>query len=280
MLASYFHQLQRQSGSPVNPTPESPLYCPRADFYTLVRMQECPRHTFELLSDLRDLTDLFLEAERYAMRDRRFADSFNHAHEYENPRERNAMQGLRIASRILGLPSAADPSAAGQPCYGDWAYEACRLAALIYVHALTSRTPLSASTGAAAAASASTSGAMLLFALRDALVRSDVSDCWGDMAGVLLWATLVGAVAARGVHEPDMLATRRWMSALAVRCTLLLAFEHPVPLLSSLRKMLDVIGFCSATATGSSGTTTSASEDDLSVTASGSVDHLDLDTGY
>jgi hypothetical protein len=82
-----------------------------------------------------------------------------------------------------------------------------------------------------------TGPAALLSNLQAAIENSDISDCWADMAGVLLWVGLVAGAASRhGDKVP-----RKWFSALAVRCSIMLCFEHPGPVHATLLKMGEVV---------------------------------------
>jgi hypothetical protein len=66
-------------------------------------------------------------------------------------------------------------------------YESCRLAALIYCHVLYDRFPSSDIINISPSLP-------LLHSLQAALVKTDISECWGDMAGVLYWCALVGGI--------------------------------------------------------------------------------------
>ncbi|KAF2471954.1 uncharacterized protein BDR25DRAFT_284279 [Lindgomyces ingoldianus] len=77
----------------------------------------------------------------------------------------------------------------------------------------------------------------LLISLKTAIDSSDLSDCWSDMAGVLLW---IGLVAGATSHKSDKVV-KKWFSALAVRCSIVLCFEHPEAVHCTLLKMGEVI---------------------------------------
>jgi hypothetical protein len=82
-----------------------------------------------------------------------------------------------------------------------------------------------------------TSPSALLTNLRTAIENSDMSDCWSDMAGVLWWIALVTGSASRRSDK----VLKKWYRALAVRCSILLCFEHPEPVHATLLRMSEVI---------------------------------------
>ncbi|KAJ4412151.1 hypothetical protein N0V91_000619 [Didymella pomorum] len=74
--------------------------------------------------------------------------------------------------------------------------------------------------------------------LKDALDLSDLSECWSDMAGVLLWVALTAGAAS---HKIDDYALKKWFRALAVRTSLLLCFEHPEAIHATYLKMSRIV---------------------------------------
>jgi hypothetical protein len=78
----------------------------------------------------------------------------------------------------------------------------------------------------------------LLHSLKEALENSDLSDCWGDMSGVLLWIGLTAGAASRHV---DDIVLKRYFSAMVVRVVLMLSFEHPEPLHATMLRMTELI---------------------------------------
>lgn len=242
------------------PIPESPLFCPRLDFGTIKNSTRCAKHTLDLLIAVRDMTTLFL----------------NNGSTISTTQKD---QQLNLLHHILSLPSSTHYSRAINPVYGDWTYEACRIAAVIQAIAITKRIPLSqacvvaarwqahppASSAYSYSASSSysysaSSSSYLhpyradsvfhtpsppadpplpsspLHALRAALDRSDLSNCWDDMAGVLFWVALVGGAAA----SPGDRLLRKWLVAMSVRCSIVLAFGHGAAVVGALRMLLRV----------------------------------------
>jgi len=88
--------------------PESPLFCPRPNFYTLPRCSRCSSHTLRILRSARKLVDSMVED--------------NIDVDYEKTR-----------ADLLSMP----PVTTG----GDYIYESCRLAALLMIQANDAQIP-------------------------------------------------------------------------------------------------------------------------------------------
>ena len=81
---------------------------------------------------------------------------------------------------------------------------------------------------------------------QNALMRTDLSFCWDHLAGVLFWVSLVAGAAANpgpmaneervGVDED----TRKWLTAVAVRCCIVLSFEYGHAVLETLKRMVSI----------------------------------------
>ncbi|KAF7679307.1 hypothetical protein GT037_003055 [Alternaria burnsii] len=83
-----------------------------------------------------------------------------------------------------------------------------------------------------------TSQSKFLQELVDALEKSDMSNCWDYMAGVLLWIALTaGAASSKSDHK----VLRRYFSALAIRVSMFLCFEHPEALHATLLRMANIL---------------------------------------
>ncbi|GME34465.1 hypothetical protein GTA08_BOTSDO00867 [Neofusicoccum parvum] len=211
---------------------ESPIFCPRNDFYSIA--PQCSDCTLQILRDMREMTDLFVNSERTVRQQTR-------RDEYPYPRQLSS-QFWSFHNRMLDLPANSDPSTfhpdGGGP---DHVYEACRHAAILYSYAIAARVPIStagqyfehaypqmspavhvdaakstpsffdADTPSAASdvaltpASHGSSSTTSSFssphpsvAILAAIQRTpNVQDAWGDLVGVLLWVTLVATTAAR-----------------------------------------------------------------------------------
>lgn len=209
LFSDYANTIRTPVYSDKDVVPESPLFCPRARFFTLERSKRCNAATRELIQKLKQLADV--------------AASPLEQSSWDTDQHKRS-----ILAYIRALPAAAQLPAVSTELdrKARHRYEACRLAGLLYAESLVDRRPLSEIVRAG-------EGAVSLEALVEAIRRSDCphSECWGDMTGVLYWVTLVGGAAARDAVE------RRWLTALNVRCAIVLAFEHRNAVVVSLRKM-------------------------------------------
>lgn len=82
------------------------------------------------------------------------------------------------------------------------------------------------------------SSTTLLADLRATIERSNISACWSDMAGVLLWVCLVVGAASR---QSDSKIHKKYFSALTMRSGVMLCFEHPEAINSTMVKMSEVV---------------------------------------
>jgi hypothetical protein len=84
------------------------------------------------------------------------------------------------------------------------------------------------------------------------LRHTDLDRIWGGLSGILFWITLVAGAAAKKANLKDIneaadLAiereeeeARQWLAAVAVRCSIILGFEHGTATLGCLQNMLDI----------------------------------------
>jgi hypothetical protein len=75
--------------------------------------------------------------------------------------------------------------------------------------------------------------------IKDALENSNLSECWSDMAGVLLWIGLVMGAASSPTHYDKVL--RRYFSAMTIRACIMLCFEHPEAIHATMLRMIEVV---------------------------------------
>ncbi|KAH9867443.1 hypothetical protein IAQ61_008037 [Plenodomus lingam] len=74
--------------------------------------------------------------------------------------------------------------------------------------------------------------------LKEALEKSNLSDCWSDMAGVLLWIGLtVGAASRRSSSK----VLSRYFAAIAMRASIMLCFDHPEAVHATLLQMTEIV---------------------------------------
>jgi hypothetical protein len=88
----------------------------------------------------------------------------------------------------------------------------------------------------------------LLKDLRATIERSNISACWSDMAGVLLWIGLVVGAASK---KSESKIHKKYFSALTMRSGVMLCFEHPEAINSTMVRMSEVIEALGAEAKGS-----------------------------
>lgn len=131
-----------------------------------------------------------------------------------------------------------------------YTYEAIRLAALIYAYALLHKIPFSK-----AAAEVRNSKSFYLpdsgitpmpILINKALMRTDTSHCWDHLAGVLFWVVLVACAAvnpgplANEERDGEDEDARKWLSAIAVRCCIVLSFEHGHAVMETLKRIVAI----------------------------------------
>lgn len=78
----------------------------------------------------------------------------------------------------------------------------------------------------------------LLKDLRTTIESSNISACWSDMAGVLLWIGLVVGAASK---KSESKIYKKYFSAMTMRAGVMLCFEHPEAINSSMVRMVEVI---------------------------------------
>jgi hypothetical protein len=83
-----------------------------------------------------------------------------------------------------------------------------------------------------------TSQSKFLQELIDALEKSDMSNCWDNMAGVLLWIALTAGAASSESHHRVL---GRYFFALAIRVSMFLCFEHPEALHATLLRVTNIL---------------------------------------
>ena len=240
--------------------PESPLYCPRHTFLTVSDDSQCSRSTLELLSDMRDLTNIFI-THNTAFNTIHDIDAVDIAH-LKSPNYAYEATVHAIRARLALLPSA---HTSGVAVSGDWVYEACRIAALIYTTAIVMGVPFSLAAdpeyvdcfGTPMSSASWDSDERLpkphlTKALYKALQRADTRSVWKNMSGVLYWVSAVGAAAARipstmNMTQQDRLGpdaysvwVRRCLIMTATRTMIVLVFEHPTAIIAAQKTLLKV----------------------------------------
>ncbi|KIW06021.1 uncharacterized protein PV09_03200 [Verruconis gallopava] len=190
--------------------PESPAYWKSEDLSTLRRAKHCSPEMRGILIEARALTGLFLE-------------TFCVVQNEEPRREAFSFQSSAAAVQARLLRRRAN---SGNPYY-----EIVRLAALVYATSLLHRIPLAEASVLIAPDVAET--------MSSYLVKTDIALCWhGDMAGVLLWATLIGSAVASPLRTLSAKRASPWLRVTNMYCMILLSTEHSDVFFENCRCML------------------------------------------
>ncbi|KAF2006209.1 hypothetical protein P154DRAFT_422900 [Amniculicola lignicola CBS 123094] len=238
--------------------PESPLFCPRSDFFTIPQDHRCTPIIFELLCDMRELTDLFVAYHKTLNTVQDLETVENEPVPWPSAADYDAKVS-EIQARLSALPTASTP---GFPTTNDWVYESCRIAAIIYASAIIMCVPFSvaAENGRAPfpvelplpTKPNHLDSPRLTQLLYETLERTDTTDIWGDMSGVLYWVAMVGAAAARTPTSINMLPVpgsrrdaystwiRRCLIMHSTRVMIILIFQYPLPIIAAQKRMLKV----------------------------------------
>ncbi|CAD0096823.1 unnamed protein product [Aureobasidium vineae] len=207
--------------------PESPLYYPTGLHHTLARTQRCDEETLDLINFVRDLTQAVMDLEDASTADAPHGEKFGPKATSRIYTELE-VQALhrkkrRTIDQIVALEARDDPI-----------YEAIRLCALLYATAIHCKMPLSTT--------ARSFPSRIVLQIRDNLLRTDMSNCWDSMVGILFWCTIVTGAACNTADDEDIevLATKKWMVALAIRSSILLIFQHTDAVVRMLRTILVV----------------------------------------
>lgn len=203
--------------------PESPLYCRPSGYHTLHKAIAPSSRIYSLLSDARDLTNAFLA-----------------------PSSTSQQTMQDIHTRILALQPGAELPFPSLPDRNT--YEAIRLTTLLYSQSLCTRTPFSSLHHQQHPQQQQNGAPPPHIPIKTALQKTNTSDCWGHLAGILFWIALVaGASANPGLlDETDRVGEeedgRKWLAAVAVRCSIVLSFEFGGAMLGTLERLVRVEG--------------------------------------
>jgi len=237
--------------------PESPLYHRRCGYLSIPKTVAPSSNMFELLDETRKITDAFVARSSPLGCKKLWTPTLT-------------VGGLNAFDNISGLvmnvfafPTAEELTF--RTTSDRYTYEAIRLSSRIYGHALSSHIPLSEAAVQLSAAmpalhgplgsttpSRRTDARAIHVDIKDALVRTELAGCWGHMAGVLFWVTLVAGASAnpqsaglerggggRGETNGEEEA-RMWLAAVAVRCSIVLSFEFGGAMLETLKTMVAI----------------------------------------
>lgn len=222
--------------------PESPIYSRPQGFENITAACGVTSPIYELLNSLRIMTMCFYIEN--SQRSPNMPSPFRAARFWEQPDE--------TVSTLYGKVFAVKPAAEQDfHSMGErYMFEAVRLTSLIYAHALANKISFSKAATQVRSSSVAADGKAepepMPIQIKNALMRTDVSYCWDHLAGVLFWITLVAGAAANpgplanedrvGVDED----ARKWVTAISVRCCIVLSFEYGPSVLETLKRMLAI----------------------------------------
>ncbi|KAF1965523.1 hypothetical protein BU23DRAFT_560987 [Bimuria novae-zelandiae CBS 107.79] len=255
--------------------PESPLYCPRTEFETIKRSSRCSPQTMDLLKDIRMMMDLFLHETKQSRQNslslkniyKKITTQYPPLSELQktNVLASNGWmyEAIRIAATLtatsimqrMPLSEALKHTAKTEKAQSGTPSAILTSNAGISPTSPRQDSPLTASstsnpftftptysrprlTSASSHRSPPDPTTTLLTHLKLALQNSNLSACWADMAGVLLWVALTVGAASRKSGEKVL---NKWFKALAMRVTVVLCFEHPEAIHASLLRMGDLV---------------------------------------
>jgi hypothetical protein len=84
------------------------------------------------------------------------------------------------------------------------------------------------------------------------LMQTDLDRMWGGLSGILFFIVMVAGASAKKAHVKELTEAadlanerqedeaRRWLAAVAVRCSIVLGFEHGGSLLGTFKNMLSI----------------------------------------
>jgi hypothetical protein len=211
--------------------PESPIYSLNSTLGCLEGLENCALETLSILNDMKSLTDAFLVHHR---------NEASGQHSDASTEFKSYAQ--TIQAQLSARPSASDVLS---PLSKDYQYEFVRLASVIYTESLVSRVPIATAFRIVDSKSPS-SAPNILQAMCIAFSKTNLTNCWGGMAGVLLWGSLIGATAAKGLmaggneNLEKFKQTRRWLTVTSLGCMVIIATEHCHAITGSLRQMLEI----------------------------------------
>ena len=204
--------------------PESPVYCGRK--YRTVAHNLGASESLTLLETLRRMTCVF------------------QAHDGPN------IEVLKyLHSQVWDVESELPE---GIPSRQDRMNEAIRLTARVYADALVGNVNFSQASSFPSRSQGHAEHPAAFVEIVRHLRHTDLDRVWGGLSGVLFWITLVAGAAAKKARTKDIKEAadlaiereeeeaRQWLAAVAVRCSIILGFEHGAATLGCLRNMLDI----------------------------------------
>lgn len=257
-FVTFAAQKRAKPGTDLRQLPESPIYCRMSGYHTITRSIPPEHPTHKLLESLRLLTNSYVRRS-----DASFISPLTPIH-VNASWDQSTNSVLTHRDAIFATIPAEDRPDDFKNASERYQFEAVRLVGLVYAYALANEVPFSkaaAELGGFTAASTrnpttnppprSTSptpeNMSWHLLIKSALVCTNLSDCWGHLAGVLFWAVIVAGACAnpqankQNTQNPEEDEEgRKWLAAIAVRCSIVMGFEHGGPLLETLKRMVGI----------------------------------------
>jgi hypothetical protein len=224
--------------------PESPICCRTTGFSETIS-DILPRVTYDLLENLRQLTCSF-DGQNTQDVDTTSSE-YSWVIRLATPDQTVSDLCTRIYAARPGWEMDFDDMNA------RYTYESLRLAAVVYASAIDKGIPISKA--AAQIGDRKTRHSLIMLPdttvpvpimIKHAIMRTDTSFCWDHLAGVLFWITLVGGAAgnpgplANEEREGYDELARKWITAIAVRCCIVLSFEYGSAILETLNRFVGI----------------------------------------
>ncbi|TKA76038.1 hypothetical protein B0A55_05113 [Friedmanniomyces simplex] len=270
------HQ-QGLSAMDCRPLPESPVYFRPLGYRTIYKVFAPESHVSQILELARRLTAIF---ETEVLPNQSPSEENSHTHHQD---QTNSEQLLAVTAAAIFIRPAAEDLSFALPSE-SYTYEAIRLTARLYAHALLRRIPFSRAAQELQATASSSSSSYrslqpgtlsteaaymancaIIIHIRNALVRTDTTDCWGGLIGVLFWIALVAGAAANPEavtteggykerqreggsgggggeeeEEEEEEEARKWLAAVGVRCSIVLGFEFGPAVMGTVKRVVGI----------------------------------------
>lgn len=169
-------------------TLESPVFSRDPSLKAVASSPMCSIPTHRLLYLSLQLTERFLQLDR--MKDIASTDVGSTAGEFGKDELEKII--YKISIDIHGLPASSTPGHRG---YNDSVYESIRLATLLYCHAILHQVPVHKASGLRCMLDHGAGCMSNPDLIQQAICKTNLSDAWDRMAGVLYWVLLVAGAA-------------------------------------------------------------------------------------
>ena len=225
--------------------PESPIYCGLQGFRTITKVLSPGSETYGLLDTLRVLTNNFY------IENGHYSSSAPSPFRYTSFCEGSDETVSSLYIKIFAIESAADKDF--KDMNARYTFESIRLTSLVYAHALANKIPFSVAAAQVRSTSKpdrpsidSDESTPMPIQIKNALMRTDTSHCWDHLAGVLFWVALIASAAANPgpINNEERVGededARKWLAAIAVRCSITLSFQYGHAVLETLKRFVAI----------------------------------------